>query len=312
MTIPPLVTIGIPTFNRASTLGRALESALAQDYSTLEIVISDNASQDTTETLCRRYESRDRRVRYIRQPANVGPTENFNAILRIAHGEFFMWLGDDDWIDHGYVRACMDILELNQQVVLAAGRSRAYQSDGFQFWGVRIDLPQDDSRIRLLTYFSRVGDNSTFYGVFRRSVASGMTLQNVVGGDWLFVAALAFQGRIQTTLQATVHRATGDGASASPSRIARTLKVHWIQGLFPFTSIAFSAFVDIAWRDGSYKCLLPRDRLVLAGRAWVCIMIRKAILQNAKSLVVRFARFLLGTVRYRALREKIGRRAGGV
>ena len=95
----PLVSIGIPTHNRERLVSRAIESALHQDYPHIEIVISDNASTDSTPEICRRYSQERPNVRYIQQTQNVGATKNFDAVLQRSSGEFFMWLGDDDWLD---------------------------------------------------------------------------------------------------------------------------------------------------------------------------------------------------------------------
>ena len=106
----PLVTIGIPTYNRASLVGRAIDSALAQDYPQLEIVVSNNASADGTEEACLARVAADSRLRYVQQDRNIGATRNFEEVLRLASGDYFMWLGDDDWIDPNYVRLCLDVL----------------------------------------------------------------------------------------------------------------------------------------------------------------------------------------------------------
>src|SRR4029078_4573899 len=104
----PLVSIGIPTYNRGSLLHRSIDSALNQDFENIEIVISDNASTDETPQVCLSYAAKDRRIKYIRQTTNLGPTTNFNEVLKHASGVFFMWLGDDDWIDTSYVRTCVE------------------------------------------------------------------------------------------------------------------------------------------------------------------------------------------------------------
>ena len=80
----PLVSIGIPTHERATTLARALDSALAQTYERIEVIIADNGSQDLTEAVCREASARDKRVRYLRRKHNVGPTANFNELLSPA------------------------------------------------------------------------------------------------------------------------------------------------------------------------------------------------------------------------------------
>ena len=103
----PLVTIAIPTFNRArSYLPIALRSALAQSYPRLEILVSDNASSDETASLMREYGD-EPRLRYFRHPVNVGANGNYNYCLSQARGDYFLLLHDDDAIDGDFVSACM-------------------------------------------------------------------------------------------------------------------------------------------------------------------------------------------------------------
>jgi glycosyltransferase involved in cell wall biosynthesis len=102
----PLVSIGIPTYNRASGyLREALESALAQAYPEIEIIVSDNASPDNTREVVRRYG--DARIRYFRQATGLTPNDNFNFCLKQARGGYFLLLHDDDKIDPDFVEVCM-------------------------------------------------------------------------------------------------------------------------------------------------------------------------------------------------------------
>jgi len=103
----PLVSIGIPTYNRADNyLRQALESAINQTYPNLEIIVSDNCSPDDTEAVVRRYS--DPRIRYFRQSENIGPNNNFNFCLEQARGVYFLLLQDDDMIDTDFVATCME------------------------------------------------------------------------------------------------------------------------------------------------------------------------------------------------------------
>lgn len=103
----PLVTIAIPTYNRAETyLATALESALRQTYPRTEILVSDNASTDGTAVLVRRFT--DARLRYIRHETNIGANRNFNICLEQAAGDYFLLLHDDDLIDEDFVATCME------------------------------------------------------------------------------------------------------------------------------------------------------------------------------------------------------------
>ena len=124
----PLVSIGIPTYNRERLIGRAIESALNQDYPNIEIVISDNASTDATSEVCRRYAQEQPNVRYVRQPRNLGAIRNFDEVLRQSSGQFFMWLGDDDWLDPNYVRLALARLNLNPEVRWSAARPSTTQA----------------------------------------------------------------------------------------------------------------------------------------------------------------------------------------
>ena len=104
--IRPLVTIGIPTYNRArSYLREALESALAQSYPNIEIVVSDNGSTDDTEVVVRSYG--DSRIRYFKQQPPVVPNDNFNFCLFQARGAYFLLLHDDDKVDPDFIQTCL-------------------------------------------------------------------------------------------------------------------------------------------------------------------------------------------------------------
>ena len=109
----PLVSVGLPTRNRAHLLPEALESLLNQTYQNIEYVISDNASTDGTEALLRSYAVQDPRIRYIRQPADINGMENHEFVLREAKGKYFMWASDDDWWHPRFVETLVDVLERN-------------------------------------------------------------------------------------------------------------------------------------------------------------------------------------------------------
>jgi glycosyltransferase involved in cell wall biosynthesis len=101
-----LVTIGIPTYNRADGyLKQALESAVNQTYSNIEIIVSDNCSTDHTESLVKSYP--DPRIRYFKHDKNIGANNNFNFCLQQAKGDYFLLLHDDDMIDEDFVEICM-------------------------------------------------------------------------------------------------------------------------------------------------------------------------------------------------------------
>jgi hypothetical protein len=92
----PMVTIAIPTFNRAAHLRRCIKSALAQTYGNFEVLVSNNASTDATRDVLSEFS--DSRLRIIQQTTNIGLLPNWNACLDNARGEYVVFLSDDDRI----------------------------------------------------------------------------------------------------------------------------------------------------------------------------------------------------------------------
>jgi glycosyltransferase involved in cell wall biosynthesis len=92
----PLITVGITCFNAAATIERVLESALAQDWSNLEVVVVDDASTDNSLALLKEWEAKDGRIRIYRHRENQGCAAARNMIIRQAAGAFIAFFDDDD------------------------------------------------------------------------------------------------------------------------------------------------------------------------------------------------------------------------
>ena len=92
----PKISIGMPVYNGEPFIQEALDSILAQTFTDFELIISDNASSDETETICRAYAAKDSRIRYVRQKDNLGPIANFKFVLEESITEYFMWAAADD------------------------------------------------------------------------------------------------------------------------------------------------------------------------------------------------------------------------
>ncbi|MFZ0478999.1 MAG: glycosyltransferase family A protein [Terriglobales bacterium] len=97
----PRLTIAIPTVNRASLLAHAIESALAQTSSDIEIIVSDNGSTDDTPAVIERYAGLDsrRRIRTFRHPTTMSAAKHGQFLVEQAQGQFFVGLSDDDFLE---------------------------------------------------------------------------------------------------------------------------------------------------------------------------------------------------------------------
>ena len=115
----PRVTVGVPVFNGEPFLAEALESLLNQTFSDLEIVISDNASTDRTEEICRAYGARDPRIRYYRSDTNRGAAWNHNRVFELARGEYFKWNSADDSCAPEFLARCVAGLDKDPSAVMA-------------------------------------------------------------------------------------------------------------------------------------------------------------------------------------------------
>src|SRR5690348_16440326 len=95
----PRVSIGLPVFNGENFIADAIASVLGQTLTYVELVIQDNASTDRTAEICADFAARDRRVRYFRNPTNLGLAPNYNLAFHNSRGHYFKWLAHDDYLE---------------------------------------------------------------------------------------------------------------------------------------------------------------------------------------------------------------------
>jgi glycosyltransferase involved in cell wall biosynthesis len=267
----PLVSVGIPTFNRARSLERALRSVLAQTHSDLEVVVSDNASDDQTQALCGSIADQDPRVRYIRQATNVGPTANFNVLFGELRSPYALVLADDDWLEREYVARCLSVLRAHPGCAAVSGRGR-YWRGGSPLGRLGLDMQLEQGEgIRRVHAYCRVvgegrGENSTFFGVMPTDVLRRATpMPNALGNDILVTARVAFQGYVRTLDDVHINRSVG-GTSVSMGSIVQTLALAPYQARVPNLVIAAEVLFDVGWRDDGYAAMSRTSRLAWALR----------------------------------------------
>ena len=130
MNAVPRLSIGLPVYNGENYLAESLDALLGQTYEDFELIISDNASTDGTASICRRYAMQDSRIRYIRQPHNIGAAPNHNFVLQQSHGKLFKWASADDLYARDLLQCCVDALDEYPHVVPAHSWTAAIDSAG--------------------------------------------------------------------------------------------------------------------------------------------------------------------------------------
>jgi GT2 family glycosyltransferase len=195
-----LVSIGLPVRNGERYVDEAVRSALAQGHGRLELVISDNASEDNTEEICRQFARVDARVRYYRQPQNVGLVTNFNNVLHLASGTYFKWMGDDDWLAPTYVARSMEILDADASLILVTTQQAHVDSDGaMESASYDGTLMRSGGPVDRLAEILRLVNEShllldPLYGMMRRARVLRVPRPIMVFEDQVFAARLALAG----------------------------------------------------------------------------------------------------------------------
>lgn len=115
----PKVSIGLAVYNGEDYLRESLDSLLAQTFEDFELIISDNASTDSTAQICQEYVEKDDRIRYHRNPKNLGGAVNMNLTIELARGEYFKLAAHDDNCGPNFLARCVSVLEQNPSIVLA-------------------------------------------------------------------------------------------------------------------------------------------------------------------------------------------------
>lgn len=194
-----MVSIGIPVYNGAVYLRDALVSVLAQTFPNLELIISDNASNDGTEDICQEYLGRDKRITYIRHATNLGAGPNYDNCFHKSSGKYFKWLAHDDMIASSFIEKSVDALEASPDAVLCYSHIREIDMHNKTireydpgFSGLSADSPSQ----RFKPLIKDMTDCKFFFGLFRRNVLINSELHgNYISSDKILIAETGLRGR---------------------------------------------------------------------------------------------------------------------
>ncbi|MEO5684452.1 MAG: glycosyltransferase family 2 protein [Chitinophagaceae bacterium] len=261
----PLVSIGVPTYNRPEMLERTLQSLLGQTYENIEIIVSDNCSTNSqVEAVMSRFIA-DKRIKYFRQPVNKGAIFNFNFLLEKFSGSYVMRLGDDDWVEPNYIECCVEFLEQNPGYVGAYGQTRLYDVGGkFVKYDPAINMDQDSYRERMVYYLENVNQNGCYFGLIRANNMQCVFVCKKLADDWLGIARLSFGGKIKMLDNTSLNLSQG-GAGNSMENIVKALGGSRFNEYFPHLTIALNVYADILWNSPVYKKIgfIKRQSLAL-------------------------------------------------
>lgn len=165
----PLVTIGLPVYNGVNFIEECIDSILTQTLTDFELIISDNGSNDATQSICEAYAKREPRIRYFRIEDNQGAAWNYNKVFALARGKYFKWAAHDDVIKPLNIERCTEVLEKDPSVVLCYAKSALIDERGVFLKNLDDNLERLQDRVSERLRGFNPGACHPIFGVIRHS-----------------------------------------------------------------------------------------------------------------------------------------------
>ncbi|GEM_PF-1418321 len=196
----PLVSVGLPVYNGGNYLDATLKALLSQSYKNVEIIISDNASTDNTREICQKFMAKYEQVKYYRNDINKGAVNNFNRVLALSTGKYFMWSGHDDIYLPDFIKACVAELEKESNLSFCSTGLQFINEHGeliepFDYSSDNPDLSYGDLSSRLMRWWSQPGWYS-IYSLYRLDAIKSVNIKNIYGSDVVLITDLLLKGHL--------------------------------------------------------------------------------------------------------------------
>jgi len=211
----PTVSIGMPIHNGGIWLADSIESILNQTYSDLELVITDNASTDNSEEICRSYAAQDSRVRYIRHNTNIGGPNNYNSAFHHTSSPYFKWASCNDICQKEMIERCIEVLLARKDVVLSYPKTRLLleETNTTEDYEDNLDLQDESACSRFKKLLQKIRLNNAMNGIFRSEVLKNTPLMKLhVAEDINLMAELTLYGKFVEIPEYLFYRRMGSNA----------------------------------------------------------------------------------------------------
>ena len=171
----PALSIGLAVRNGRNVIERCIKSILSQDFTDLELVVCDNASDDGTMRMLDDYARADPRIRLSANQVNIGSHENMKRVLEASRGTFFRWISADDWLEPRCLSKCVRALESQPDAIGVTTWFTIHTPDGStryeEYRGEFPTSPDPARRFQRMLWFFHAGDAKydPIYGIYRRN-----------------------------------------------------------------------------------------------------------------------------------------------
>jgi len=248
----PKVTIGIPAYNGAKTIEKSINSLLAQTFKNFELIISDDASDDETGSICQRYALKDSRILYVRQAQNIGEYSNLEFLLSKAKGKYFMCLANDDWLSPEFVEVNVSALDSNLKFVASTSPNchEGDENDTNKYIDFNLE---GTTKQRFANFLQNAWiSHGIFSSLIRTEVIKNYKNFNFsyAGADWSFNLFLCSKGEINRTKKGLiVFGRFGISMSKNHWKDFRNKPIEFFIPLYEFTKYALVLMKNLKYNE---------------------------------------------------------------
>jgi glycosyltransferase involved in cell wall biosynthesis len=290
VSVPPL-TIGLPVYNGERFLRDGLASILSQTFGDFVLVVSDNASTDTTVEIVEEHAAQDERIVLLRNEVNRGAAWNYNRVFAECRSPYFKWAAADDMLAPTCVERSLAVLDASPPtVVLAYPLTQILDAEGSLVGAFADNLaapPGAPPHVRLRHVVRNVVFGNVVFAVLRAEALRRTRLHgNFPAADWVLLADLALAGEFREVPEPLFFRRLHEGGAHSANT----------------TPEALAQWYDVARRPARSQSVdLFRQHLGV---------IRHAQLSSSERALTYAAFVATWTRRLAKPRTRIGRRLG--
>ena len=264
----PKISIGIPVYNGEKFIRKCIESVLQQNNRNFELIISDNASTDSTPEICKEFLNKDDRISFVRQDKNMGQNWNFNFLLEKANGEYFVWVAADTFLLPEFIEKNIAVLESQDKAVGCISRIKIDESYNDKYkkekqilkkiglvYRPYDTLPITGNYMERIRKYLKHFPWEMFYSVYRteplrKSFVRGYLLGKdyFVGNDASLVLNVLKHGEIQVVDEFLLVSIPSGAASKGMVSMTRNYSNSNVGLIFPFYPLTKWCAKNLGWK----------------------------------------------------------------
>lgn len=195
-------TVGLPIYNEEKTLRKTLDSLMINIDDIDYIIISDNASTDSTAEICKEYCGMCNKIQYYRNEQNIGSWQNMTKLFKRIKTEFYMQLGGHDYLSPNSIKTLRS--EMKEDVVCCFGKViNQVKNNPIKdtYIKYKTKLESENSDERFIAYLMTGGANRAYYGIMKtetfREAMKKYGHYRGIGMDIVIMSYMALKGKLK-------------------------------------------------------------------------------------------------------------------